>query len=119
MRPPMVFVTAAALTLGAALTALPAQMASAQSPSTQILVPSTGATVSGTRVILDAGASAGVTEVQFELSGALIDPPPPPPNYGWIAFFQQHQISRWYLHPPEHRHRRWFKHHQPRHLDHP
>ena len=66
MRPPL-FVIAAALTLGAALSALPVQMASAQSPSTEVVVPSSGATVAGTRVVLDATASSGVTKVQFEL----------------------------------------------------
>ena len=86
MRPPRVFVVAAALTLGAALSALPAQMASAQSPSTEVVVPSSGATVAGTQVVLDATASSGVTEVQLELSGAVIATAIRTYD-GWIALF--------------------------------
>ena len=66
MRPPL-FVIAAALTLGAALSALPAQMAGAQSPSTSVLVPSSGATLSGS-TYLDASAS-NATNVEFMLFG--------------------------------------------------
>ncbi len=67
MRPPRVFVIAAALTLGAALSALPAQMASAQSPSTSVLVPSSGATLIGS-TYLDASAT-NATNVEFMLFG--------------------------------------------------
>lgn len=68
-------------------------MASAQSPSTQVLVPSSGATVAGTKVVLDAGASSGVTKVQFELSGGpgslgdTVIATATPTIYGWIALW--------------------------------
>ena len=68
MRPSRMLVTAAALTLSAALSVVPLQVAGAQSPSTSVLVPANGATVSGSQVILDASASAGVTQVYFEVS---------------------------------------------------
>lgn len=91
MRPSRVPVIAAALTLGAALSALPAQKASAQPPSTQVLVPSSGATVSGTKVVLDAGASGGTTQVQFELTGGSLSDTviatATPTYYGWIALW--------------------------------
>jgi hypothetical protein len=61
-------------------------MASAQSPSTEVVVPSSGATVAGTQVVLDATASSGVTEVQFELSGTVIATATRT-FYGWIALF--------------------------------
>ena len=64
---PKVFVIAAALTLGTAVSALPAQMAGAQSPSTIVLVPSSGATLSGLTYV-DATAS-NATSVEFLLFG--------------------------------------------------
>ena len=67
-------VAAAALVLGTAASTLPVQVASAQTPSSQVVVPSSGATVSGTQVVLDATASAGVTNVQFELTGGALKP---------------------------------------------
>jgi Bacterial Ig domain len=83
------FVVMAALGLATTLSALPTQVASAQPPSTQVLVPSTGATVSGTQVVLDASASAGVTKVQFEVTGGtlndLVIATATPTIYGWVA----------------------------------
>jgi hypothetical protein len=91
MRLPRVFVGAAALALATAFAALPTQVASAQPPSTQVLVPSTGATVSGTQVVLDAIAPAGVTQVQFELTGGTLNDwviaTATPTIYGWIALW--------------------------------
>ena len=91
MRPSRVFVVTASLVLGAVVSVLPVQVASAQSPSTQILIPSSGATVSGTQVVLDASASAGVTEVQFELTGGALHDSviatATPTLYGWIALW--------------------------------
>ena len=90
MRPPRAFVISAALTLGAALSALPAQTASAQSPSTEVVVPSSGATVAGTQVVLDAFASSGVTQVKFELTaGQLVYAVlfATPTYYGWITLW--------------------------------
>ena len=60
----------------------------AQSPSTSVLIPRTTPPV-GPRVILDAGASAGVTDVQFELTGGSLSDSviatAVPTYYGWIA----------------------------------
>lgn len=72
MRASRVGVVGAALALAAAMSILPLQGAGAQSPSTSVLVPSSGATVSGTGVVLDASVSGGVTEVQFELTGGSL-----------------------------------------------
>ncbi len=89
MRPPRVFVIAAALTLGAALSALPAQMASAQSPSTSVLVPSSGAALSGS-TYLDASAT-NATSVKFLLFGGSYGYNAPVvctatlTYYGWIC----------------------------------
>ena len=73
MRPPL-FVIAAALTLGAAMSVMPLQVAGAQSPSTSVLVPSSGATLSGS-TYLDASAS-NATSVEFLLFGG---------SYGYSA----------------------------------
>ena len=58
-------------------------------PVTTVLVPSSNATVSGTNVVLDAGASSGVTQVQFQLTGGTLNnaiiATATPTNYGWIA----------------------------------
>ena len=57
-------------------------------PSTTVVLPSNGATVSGTQV-LDATASPGLTNVQYELSGGgLTDSviaTATPTLYGWLA----------------------------------
>jgi hypothetical protein len=83
-----VVVVTALLASGTA-TVMPVQSASAQAPSTQVLVPSSGATVSGTKVVLDAAASAGTTQVQFELTGGTLSgtviATATPSAYGWIA----------------------------------
>ena len=77
--------------LATAMSALPTQVASAQPPSTQVVVPATGATVSGTQVVLDATASAGVTQVKFELTGGTLNDwviaTATPTIYGWIALW--------------------------------
>ena len=89
MRATRVLGVGAVLALVAAMSVLPVQVASAQSPSTSVLIPSNNATVSGARVILDAGASAGVTDVQFELTGGSLSDSviatAVPTYYGWIA----------------------------------
>jgi hypothetical protein len=83
------WVVAAALGLAAAIMMLPAQALSAQSPSTQVVIPVAGAAVSGTQVVLDASASPGVTQVQFEVSGGTLSDfriaTATPTIYGWIA----------------------------------
>lgn len=89
MRSSRVFVVTAALALATAMSMLPAQAASAQPPITQVVVPSNGATVSGTQVVLDATTSAGVTQVKFELTGGTLNDQvvatATPTIYGWIA----------------------------------
>ena len=59
-------------------------------PTTSVLVPSTGATLSGGAATLDANASANVTSVSFELSGGayndqVVATTTKPTNYGWVV----------------------------------
>ena len=81
----------AALALATTLIALPPQVAGAQPPSTQVVVPATGATVTDFDgpAVLDATASAGVTGVQFEVTGGTLNDwviaTATPTIYGWIA----------------------------------
>lgn len=89
MRASRIGVVGAALALAAGMSILPLQVAGAQSPSTSVLVPSGGDTASGTSVVLDASASSGVTQVQFELTGGTLTDSviatAAPTYYGWIA----------------------------------
>ena len=89
MSPLTVAVGSAALMLMAAVSVLPAEVASAQGPSTAVLIPANNATVSGTSQVLDASASSGATQVTYEitggtLSGSLIATGTPT-YYGWLA----------------------------------
>ena len=61
--------------------------AAAQPPTTTVLVPSTHATVSGTRVVIDASDSSGTTHVQFELNGGAVIATATPTIVGWIALW--------------------------------
>jgi hypothetical protein len=58
-------------------------------PTTAILIPSSGARVSGISSLLDASASANVTYVTFELSGGTLSDQliatATPTYYGWLA----------------------------------
>jgi Bacterial Ig domain len=59
-------------------------------PTTAVVIPSGGASVSGTSSLLDARASANVTYVAFELSGGTINgeqliATATPTYYGWLA----------------------------------
>jgi hypothetical protein len=58
-------------------------------PSTDVLIPSSGTAVSGTRVVLDATASPGVTQVQYELTGGTLTDAviatATQTLYGWLA----------------------------------
>ena len=89
MRPSRILVVVAALTLGAAMSALPAQIAGAQSPSTSVLVPASGATLSGS-TYLDASAS-NATSVEFLLFGGTYGYDAPVvctatlSYYGWLC----------------------------------
>jgi hypothetical protein len=77
------------LVLAAAVTVLPVGVAGAQTPSTFVAIPSNNATVSGTSQILDAGASSGVTQVQYEITGGTLTDSviatATPTIYGWLA----------------------------------
>ena len=89
MRPSRVLVLTAALSLGAAVSVLPVEVASAQAPSTTVLIPANNATVSGTAQVLDAFASSGVTQVQYEITGGTLSDSViatgTPTYYGWLA----------------------------------
>jgi hypothetical protein len=80
---------ASSLTLLAAMTLLPMEVAGAQTPSTFVGIPSNNATVFGTSQVLDAGASSGVTQVQYEISGGTLTDSviatATPTIYGWLA----------------------------------
>jgi hypothetical protein len=67
MRPMRIVVLCVALTLGAAVFGVSVQMANAQPASPTIVLPSNGATLSGTQY-LDVVAP-GATQVQYELTG--------------------------------------------------
>ena len=58
-------------------------------PTTSVLIPSTGATQSGTTALLDASASASVTSVTYEVSGGGLSDrvvaTATPTLYGWLA----------------------------------
>jgi PQQ-like domain len=57
-------------------------------PTTYVAIPSNNATVSGAQ-LLDAGASPGVTQVQYEVSGGTLNhsviATATPTYYGWLA----------------------------------
>ena len=57
-------------------------------PSTNVVIPSSGATVSGSQT-LDAGASSGVTSVQYEITGGGLNDDviatATPSVFGWLA----------------------------------
>jgi Bacterial Ig domain len=58
-------------------------------PTTSVLIPSNGATQSGTAALLDASASTSVTSVKYELTGGTITDQvvatATPTYYGWLA----------------------------------
>jgi uncharacterized protein YjbI with pentapeptide repeats len=60
-------------------------------PTTSVLIPASGATLSGTRQVLDASASANVTSVVFELTGGPDNDTQiataTPTIYGWLALW--------------------------------
>lgn len=79
----------AALALAAGLSVVSLQVAGAQTPSTSVLVPSSGATLSGS-TYLDASAS-NATGVDFSLFGGIYGYAAPvvctatPTYYGWLC----------------------------------
>ena len=58
-------------------------------PTTSVVIPSNGATQSGTATLVDASASAEVSSVSFELSGGTLTDhvvaTATPTLYGWLA----------------------------------
>lgn len=58
-------------------------------PSTSVLIPSNGASVKGSQVLLDASAAAGVSQVSFTLSGGSLSnqaiATAVPTVYGWLV----------------------------------
>ena len=77
------------LALTAALSVVPRHAAGASSPGATVVVPANGTTVSGTKVVLDATASEGVTKVQFVLTGNGLNnsmiATASATEYGWLA----------------------------------
>ena len=92
-----VAVVSGALILAAAVTLLPVGVAGAQTPSTFVAIPSDNATVSGTSQILDAGASSGVTQVQYEITGGTLNDSviatATATIYGWIALWNTTTVA--------------------------
>jgi len=87
--PLRISVVSAALTLATAMSVLPVQVANAQPSNTTVVVPSANATVSGTSQILDALATLGATQVQYEITGGTLTDSviatARPTYYGWFA----------------------------------
>ena len=97
MRSSRVFVITGAVALAAAVSVVPVGLASAAPPSTNVVLPSNGATVSGTQVVLDAIASLGVTQVQFELTrgthnGSVVVTATPS-LYGWLTEWDSSAVA--------------------------
>jgi hypothetical protein len=99
MRSSRVMVVMAAMGLAIAMSVLPTQVASAQPPSTAVVVPSSGATVTDLDgpAVLDATASAGVTQVQFEVTGGILNDwviaTATPTIYGWVALWNTDAVA--------------------------
>ena len=94
-----VAVVSGALILAVAVTVLPGRVAGAQPPSTSVIIPSNGATVSGTSQVLDALASSAEsqTQVVFELTGGTftdsVIATATPTIYGWIALWNTTTVA--------------------------
>jgi len=95
MRSSRVFVITSALAMAAAVSSVPVEIASAAPLSTTVVVPSNGATVSGTQVVLDAITSSGVTQVQFELTGGTgsVVVTATPTFYGWLTEWDSSTVA--------------------------
>ena len=63
----------------------------ARVPSTSVVIPVTGAALSGRSQVLDAAASPGVTQVEYEITGETLNnavvATATPTIYGWIALW--------------------------------
>ena len=77
--------------LASAAAIVPTEVAGAAVPSTNVIIPSSGVSVSGSQVLLDATASSGVTGVQFALSRSgpsnAVIVTATPTLFGWLATF--------------------------------
>jgi hypothetical protein len=66
-------------------------------PSTKVLIPSNGATQAGGAALLDAGASANVSSVSFELTGGILSnqviATATPTIYGWLASWNTSSVA--------------------------
>jgi len=81
--------------MAAAVSAVPAEVASSAPPSTNVVLPSNGATVSGSQVVFDAIASSGVTQFQFELTGGTgsVVVTATPTFYGWLTEWDSSTVA--------------------------
>ena len=95
MRSLRVFVITGVLAVAASVISVPVEIASAAPLNTTVVVPSNGATVSGTQVVLDAIASSGVTQVQFELTGrtGTVVVTATPTFYGWLTEWDSSTVA--------------------------
>ena len=97
MRSSRVFVITGVLAMAGAVSSVPVEVASAAPSSTNVVLPSNGATVSGTQVVLDAIASSGVTQVQFELTGGThngsVVVTATPSLYGWLSEWDSSTVA--------------------------
>jgi hypothetical protein len=86
-----VVVVSATLTLATAMSVLPVEVAAAQAPSTTVVIPASGGTLSGISQVLDAAASPGVTQVKYEITGGTLNDSviatATPTIYGWLALW--------------------------------
>ena len=85
-------VVAALAVMAGALDILPMQVATADSsPSIAVVIPSNGATLSGTSQLLDAVPPTGTTQVQFEITGGTLSDSViatgTPTLFGWLALW--------------------------------
>jgi Fibronectin type III domain len=68
-----------------------AQATGVPSSPTSVVLPANGATVGGTQQVLDAAASSGTSQVEFEISGGTLTDDivatATPTIYGWIALW--------------------------------
>ena len=95
MRSWRVFVITGVLAVAASVISVPVEIASAAPLNTTVVVPSNGAIVSGTQVVLDAIASSGVTQVQFELTGrtGTVVVTATPTFYGWLTEWDSSTVA--------------------------
>jgi hypothetical protein len=92
-----IVLVSAVLTLAAATSVLPGQVAGAQAPSTTVVLPFTDATLSGLTQYLDAVATSGATQLQYELSGGSLSnsviATATPTFVGWAAAWNTTSVA--------------------------